>query len=254
MIDIYQKVKFAGTDTLALGFEITGFKDEPALAKSSAIDVPGGDGYLDVAAAQFGGPRYSNGQHTFELTGDDPMIDFAKKKTELLNLLQGQTLDYELSWDPGYTYRGKFSVTSPTDEDFFPMLEISVDRHPYKHKPDQTFRVAAGGGATVDLPSGRKRVSPVIECTRPTVVTCNGVSVTIPAGSHKVRGLYLHSGKNRMYLNSTPDLTPAKWEDYAANTWGDYAEMTWAEVAWRGHERPTGEQYNVYITYEWGDL
>lgn len=238
----------------AYGAVVTGASIGDPETKTYSVDIPGGDGAIDLTEAAAGQPVYSNREIRVAMVVEADREAFSTLITRIRSSMHGRRLPVECSWDPGYSYEGRVSIevgaSLPTAGEF----EIVVDANPYKRKPDQTYRVRAGGGATVDLPSGRMRVSPVFECSRATVVTCNGVSETLPVGSHKVRGLYLREGKNRMYLNSTPDLTPATWGDYAGDTWGDHAGMTWAEVAWRGRERPTGDQYDVFITYEWGDL
>lgn len=247
------QMTIGGVDIDDLGLKLLRTMElKPPEPKTVYVSVPGGDGVLDLTEAATGDVAYSNREQAFVF---DATGDFEAAKTRVSNMLHGRRLEYTVPGDPGYTYKGRFAVEEYEEARAGRgRIRIAVSADPYKRKPDQTFRVRAGGGADVRLPSGRMRVSPVFECSRPTVVTCNGVSATIPAGAGKVRGLYLHEGKNDMYVNSTPDLTAAAWGDFASDTWGDYAGMTWAEVAWRGHERPTGDQYDVFVTYEWGDL
>lgn len=236
------------------GLMFDSFEQEEPEELVNYVDVPGRDGPLDLTEALTGGPVYGSRTFDFNLSVLGDPSGFAAKMTAIRSLILGKRLPFRLSWESGYEYRGRFGIASTVSELLAGTFAVHVTAEPYKRKPDHTYKVRAGGGATVDLPSGRMRVSPVFECSRPTVIACNGLSETLPVGAHKVRGLYLSEGENRMYLNSTPDLTPSKWEDYAADTWGDHSGMTWAEVAWRGHERPTGDEYDVFITYEWGDL
>lgn len=237
------------------GFTVTNESKWPvAVPKIYTVDIPGGDGSIDLTDAMAGAVAFSDVEHTIVFATADVAGSFGKRQ-KLVNALSGKLLEYELSWDPGYTYRGRWSFGDvEIVGDRYAKLTVPTRTEPYKRKPDLTYRVKAGGGANVRLPSGRMRVSPVFDCARPAVVTCNGLSKTLPAGSHKVRGLYLREGENDMYVNSSPDLTAALWGDLSAYKWGDFGGATWAEAAWRGHERPTGDQYDVYVTYEWGDL
>lgn len=235
------------------GLILSSFGSENPQPKTSYVDIPGGNGSLDMTEA-LGEVAFDDRTFDFDFHMLAEPGEFERAMTGFRSDVMGKLVAFKISWDPDYEFKGRFSIASTEHRLWKCSATIHVVAEPYKRKPDQALRVRAGGGANVDLPSGRMSVSPVLECSRATVVACNGVSETLPAGSHKVRGLYLHEGVNKMYLNSTPGLAPSKWEDYAADTWGDCSGMTWAEVAWRGHERPTGDQYDVYVTYEWGDL
>ena len=238
----------------AYGAVVTGASIGDPETKTYSVDIPGCDGAIDLTEAAAGQPVYSNREIRVAMVVEADREAFSALITRIRSSMHGRRLPVECSWDPGYSYDGRVSIevgaSLPTAGEF----EIVVDADPYKRKPDQTVRIAAGGGAHRLVESGRMRVRPTFECKRPFTVSCNGVSATLPAGASKVRGIYFNQGYNDVYANSSLGGGPATWADLAGNTWGGLDGKTWADLGWIGADKPTGADYDVYVTYEWSDL
>lgn len=266
-----------------MGFSIQ-VEDTPPQGKFYTIDIPGGNGVIDVTEALAGDVVFSNRRHVITMTHENPEVDFERVKTKVMNAWNGRRLKYRLSRDPGYTYDGRFSVTAFSDDfEPFPVITVTIDAQPYKSKGVQTFRVNAAGGIVVTLESGRMPVCPTFEFASETIVDANGCFARMQPGSYKINDLWLSEGTNEIYLNSYLGDGNVPMSTYADDLIGDYARNRISDLIWDGvragavlisdweldtigmhaGERivdaefgvsAESERYAVYIDYDWRDL
>lgn len=257
--------------------------------KTYTVDIPGGNGSIDLTEALSGDVNYSNRKQefTFYVIG---VKDFEAFKSELNCLIHGRAFDYKITMDPEYTYHGRFTVSSYTHGMYsvgkVGKIVISIDADPYKTKGFQTFFTNSVGGKLIRLQNGRKPVRPIIETDGPIKVICNNVEIQLPAGTWTVNDFLFKPGINDLYLRAT-DYNPTttwsyigqktwkevgskRWfewmyakddgEEIQVKKWSDVEKLSWSEVStyrWYDlltmHQRSTGEAI-VYIKYEWSDL
>ena len=266
-----------------------GYTLEPPEPKTYVIDVPGGNGNIDLTDALFGDTAYKNRKQefTFYVIATE---NFEKVKTEVTNFLHGKSFDYQITMDPEYTYHGRFTVSGSNHETYsigiVGVISISIDAAPYKTKGMKVYKLNATGGSVYRFESGRKRVQPTFECSNPTIVGFKGEEFTLPQGSYKCPGVWFDEGWNEVYLNSrvietltwdelearemmwneieahrwfdlsrldTPgtDLTGLTWDQIAEYRWDDLATKTWDDIS---YVDAGGRNYTTYVSYEWGDL
>ena len=242
---------------------LDGYTLSPPEPKTYTVDIPGGDGVIDLTQALTGDVAYKNRQQTFPFMVVNP-DSFERVKTDVSNFLHGKEFDYQITMDPGYTYHGRFTVTEYSHALYaYPGLVgtfmVSVDAEPYKSKGLQTYRLNATGGKMFRLESGRKPVHPVIECTQPCKVRWKDVITQVPAGTYRLNDVLFTDGFNEIYINS--------WTFYNI-TWGELGEgaahqMTWDEASkyrWDDIQRLEGDVYDVpqrwedIFRYRWDDL
>ena len=235
----------------------------PPEPKTYTVDIPGGDGIIDLTSALTGDVAYSNRSQSFTFMVVEP-DSFERVKTDVSNFLHGKSFDYQMTMDPGYTYHGRFSVTEYSHSVYaYPGLvgafTVSVDADPYKLKGHMTYQLNATGGKMFRLESGRKPVHPVVECTQPCKVRWKNVIVQVPAGTYRLNDVLFTQGYNEIYINS--------WEFFNI-TWGEVDEggahqMTWEEASkyrWDDIQRLEGDVYDVpqrwedIFGYRWDDL
>lgn len=119
--------------------------------KTELIDVPGGDGVIDLTEF-FGEVKYKNRKlaFTFE-TISKP--DFLLQFSTVQNLLHGQKTDIYLSDDNGWYYTGRVSVNEWKADRGIGRFTVDCDCEPYKHKyTAQTVSLA--GRNLIDLDAG----------------------------------------------------------------------------------------------------
>ena len=269
-----------------------GYVLNPPEPKTYSVDIPGGNGKLDLTESLLGDTSYNNRKQEFEFYVIDPE-SFEATKTAVRNFLHGKSYDYQLTMDPGYTYTGRFKVESYSHKQYtigqVGLIKISVDAKPFKRYADKIYRINAIGGITVYLESGRKSVRPVVECDGPLKVIHNGKLTTLPQGTWTLNDVVLKYGVNPIYFNSF-DVHSFTWKDFTNNsiTWGDFKKQPlykwynlnglktsvikkWSDVASNTWESLSDSKWSdliyqvdtsseikdikdVYVKYEWGDL
>ena len=242
---------------------LDGYTLSPPEPKTYTVDIPGGDGVIDLTSALTGDVAYSNRSQSFTFMVVDP-DSFERVKTDVSNFLHGKSFDYQMTMDPGYTYHGRFSVTEYTHTVYaYPGLvgafTVEVDADPYKLKGHMTYQLNATGGKMFRLESGRKPVHPVVECTQPCKVRWKDVTTQVPVGTYRLNDVLFTQGFNEIYINS--------WEFFNI-TWGEVDEggahqMTWEEASkyrWDDIQRLEGDVYDApqrwedIFGYRWDDL
>lgn len=242
---------------------LDGYTLSPPEPKTYTVDIPGGDGVIDLTSSLTGDVAYNNRSQEFTFMVVEP-DSFERVKTDVSNFLHGKSFDYEMTMDPGYTYHGRFTVSEYSHAKYaYPGLvgafTISVDAEPYKLKGHMTYRLNATGGKMFRLESGRKPVHPVVECTQPCKVRWGDVLTQVPAGTYRLNDVLFTEGYNEIYINS--------WTFYNI-TWGELGQgaahqMTWDEATryrWDDLQRLEGDTMDVpqkwedLAQYRWSDL
>lgn len=216
---------------------LDGYELNPPQPKTYTVDIPGGDGVIDLTTALTGDVVYENRSQkfTFALINVE---DFENVKMEVSNFLHGKAFDYQITMDPGYTYHGRFTVDTYTHQMYasgkLGLIEVSVDAEPYKLKDHCVYKLNATGGQMFRLESGRKPVHPTIECTVPCQVTWKGNLTVVPAGTYRLNNVLFEDGFNEIYINSR-----------------SFWNITWAEVAQGGDNQLT---WGEASQYRWDDI
>ena len=271
---------------------LDGYTLSPPEPKTYTVDIPGGDGVIDLTSALTGDVAYSNRSQSFTFMVVDP-DSFERVKTDVSNFLHGKSFDYQMTMDPGYTYHGRFSIAEYSHAVYaYPGLvgvfTVDIDADPYKSKGLQTYQLNATGGKMFRLESGRKPVHPVIECTQPCRVRWKDVVTVVPVGTYRLNDVLFTDGFNEIYINSRElfntswaDLDSGgthamTWDSASSYRWDDIQRMDgnimdvprqWSEIsglrweeladkAWADIDFRTEEapDTSVYLSYDWKDL
>lgn len=256
---------------------------KPPEPRFHLIDVPGRNGPIDATEALAGDVAFSSREFEFAFRAIDPS-GFESLKTRLSNFLHGRRFDFQLSWDPGYTYSGRFAIVEYRIASRVGRIVMRVTADPYKSKGRMAYRLNACGGRMYRFECGRKPVQPVIECRTPTRVTFDGRTVMLGAGTFQLNDVLFTQGWNELYVNSFEvfattwdDVAGYRWDDVGsmrwdevcalgvdggtvkATTWDDVAERRWSELSgktWNDlkYQPADDGDYETYLTYEWSDL
>lgn len=279
-VDLTAEFKMVLSDNYTLG---------PPEIKTYTVDIPGGNGKIDLTESLLGDTAYGNRKQefTFYIISTS---DFEKNKTEVSNFLHGKSFDYKMTMDPGYTYHGRFSVTEYAHAVYnlgtVGVIKVEIDAKPFKLKDEQVFSIDAVGGKTVYLESGRMRVRPAVETDGFLKVIFNNKLITLPQGTWTINDVLLTEGSNEIYFNSydirnltwgdlkTSHITWRRfkekrlyewykangdgnyvnkvWSDLSGNTWASVSKETWADQVYKYDETKVVKK--VYVKYDWGDL
>ena len=242
-VDLTEKFKMVLVD---------GYTLSPPSPKTYTVDIPGGNGKLDLTEALIGDIVYGNRKQEFIFYAINTE-NFEKLKTEVSNFLHGQAFYYQMTMDPEYTYHGRFTVSSYSHSKYtvgvVGTIKIKIEADPFKFKKAQIVKVNAVGGQVLNLKSGRMSVRPMIETDGFTKIIYNNKLETLSQGTWDINDFILTEGDNEVYVNSF-DIRNLKWKELKTDkiTWGDfkkqrlfewykyngngvYANKTWANLA-----------------------
>lgn len=244
-VDLYERFGLVMTDDYTLG---------PPAPKSYEVDVPGGDGSIDVTEAVFGDAAYGDREMSFRFLVERGRTRFWQALTDAMSYLHGRRYDFELSFDPGYTYNGRFKVDEAYSRMHHGVVAVSVRARPYKFARHVRERVAAAGGVTVDLVCGRRRQCPTITCNRVTQIKVGDeLTARLPVGVWTVPELWLGPGHNSVYVNSAPYECDALVSDHAAKRASELAGSRVYET-FRKSVPQDLDGYEVWFEYDIEEL
>lgn len=238
--------------TLKYGLIIAdGYKLDPPEVKKYEVDIPGGDGVIDLTDSLLGDSAYKNREIEF----DCYIIDIGRFEdimTEINRELHGKAFDFKMTMDPEYTYHGRFKISDQKQNMYMNGLvgyfKMTIDSNPYKYKNDAIYRINAVGGINVEFLSGRKRVRPTIETDGFLKVIFNNKLFNLPQGTWTVNDILFKEGINEIYFNSY-DIKNLTWSDLKKmkTTWREFKKKRlyeWYKSQGNGH----------YVNETWDDI
>jgi hypothetical protein len=254
------------------------------------VEVPGRSGYIDLTESLTGDVIYSGYDSKYKfisVSQNDRKEYYERLATTIKNDLHGRKVEYVKSWESGYTYTARVSVSYSFDR-YRLDVTIGLENEPYKSKGKQVYALNATGGKMYRLESGRKPVRPYLECSQPCIINWQGAESVIGAGSWRLNDVLFTQGWNEIYLNSFrfwnikwedvsadgkhtlawdeasgkrwDDLqrlggdfqdVPQEWGDLRYTTWEEVVQKKWTDVDFRNEAVPATI---VYLTYDWEDL
>lgn len=247
---------------------VDGYELNPPEPKTYTVDIPGGDGVIDLTESLSGDVSYENRSQKFSFAlmnmkgiNDTTIQEFERIKTQLSNFLHGKSFDYQLTMDPGYTYHGRFTIESYGQTMYsngrLGAIVINIDAEPYKSKGVQSYKLNAVGGRLFRLESGRKPVHPTIECSQPVDITFGETFLTVPAGTHRINDVLFRQGFNEIYINSYHfwNITWSEIDEDGSHemTWGDAESYRWDDIQRLGGDVEESTWEDVAIK-RWNDL
>ena len=178
--------------------------------KTETIDIPGGDGVLDLTE-YFGDTKYNNRNLTFEFSTMVPKSDFMAVFSAVQNALHGKRMAITLDEDPEWYYTGRISVSEWKAEKNIGKLTIDCDCEPYKKQTRPTVITRAVSGTdTIVLTNSRKRVVPEVVIASETGLNIAfglGNVWDLGSGSFTLPELELAEGENTVTVTGTGTIT-----------------------------------------------
>lgn len=119
--------------------------------KTNYVDIPGGDGTLDLSEVVSGEIKYKDLTLTFEFHVVDDMSEWDSKVSEITNYLHGRNMKIVQSADPDYYYFGRCTVDKFSSSKALGTIAIKCVVKPYKLKHNITinsYEIDTEGKAT----------------------------------------------------------------------------------------------------------
>jgi hypothetical protein len=242
-VDVFDEYGAVMTDGYDLG------SPEP---KTYTVDVPGGNGYVDLTDALTGDCVYGAREQTFELLF--PTVDFWPTYRRFKAAFHGRAFDYQvLGIDGEGTYHGRFSVAEHYARATYGVVKLKVEAEPFRLVRNVLETVAAGGGAELRVQAGRCPVKPVFHTRRATAVSMDGRTAVLPAGNWTLDWLWIGDVPNVVFIDSAPDQYGNVTISKIGNTvMSNVAAKRVCDLSWDG--KPSGQAYDVQVTYDVKEL
>ena len=187
----------------------------PPQIKTHYIEIPGGDGVIDLTESLTGRPTFGNRTGSFEFYVDNDFKDWTHLYSELLAQFHGQQLMAILEDDPKYYYFGRFSVNNWKSDAARSSIVIDYNVDPYKRslhsstddwiwdtfnfETDLAFvyrNIVIDAERTVRIIGGNMPVIPTIVVSTSMVAVFKGKAYQLNAGENYLNGIVIQNGEN----------------------------------------------------------
>ncbi len=110
----------------------------PPSVKTNMVNIPGGDGVLDLTTALAGRPTYNNRTGSWTFYVQNGFKDWTELYSEIMVYLHGRTFTAILEDDPTYYYEGRFAVNQWKSDQQWSQIVIDYNVGPYKKNINHT--------------------------------------------------------------------------------------------------------------------
>lgn len=199
----------------------------PPTVKENMVNIPGGDGVLDLTASLAGRPTYNNRTGSWTFYVQNGFKDWSVLYSEIMVYLHGRTFKAILEDDPAYFYEGRFSVNQWKSDKDYSQIVINYNVGPYKKEINNIgsdwlwdpFNFETGiirnyknlsvlTSLTVVVEGDMMDSVPVIIASASGMqVTYEGKTYSLSKGANTIPQIVLHSGENTLIFAGQGTIT-----------------------------------------------
>ena len=106
--------------------------------KTHILELPGGDGVIDLTTAITGYPVYGNRTGSFTFVAPAPQNRWQSLISQIAERLHGQRLEIRLDDDPGWFYEGRVALNVGACDRQYGTIVVDYDVGPYKWAENRT--------------------------------------------------------------------------------------------------------------------
>ncbi len=176
----------------------------PPKPKTKYVDIPGGDGQIDLTDALAGRPAYSNREGSIEFlvmnnyAPEGPSdYNWVNAYSSVMQFLHGKRVRAVLEDDPDYYYEGRVTVDSWNTNKDWSTISISYSFYPYRYLSDPTTLFTLENGTIAinngeDFPSnnGARTVGDPIQFSKGDVISIKQIPGMLGPPDHLDSVLY----------------------------------------------------------------
>ena len=180
--------------------------------KTNYVDIPGGDGSLDLSEVVAGEIKYNDYVIPLEFHVIDENLDWDSKVSEIANCLNGKKKNIIISSDSDYYFVGiRCEVSEFNSNKRLGNIAINCRVKPYKLKRIETSYSVDLGNTTmtkeIRINNDRMTTRPTIICSKNVIVSFKGNSYALNAGTHKILDILFKEGLNLLTVEGTGTFT-----------------------------------------------
>lgn len=187
----------------------------PAIPKTNLLDIPAGDGSLDLTEA-LGVIRYHDREFVFNFTVNPlSKMTFEEKITQVSNALNGRAFNIMLDKDPDWYWEGRCIVNEHSQNKMIGKIVVKAIVRPYKLRPEiarHTLSFKSFDTTVTVVNNGRKTVVPELSFENvPVEFTLEGKRYKVTKIDTKViPDFQLKEGDNEIVLHGFTGYGSAK--------------------------------------------
>ena len=205
-------ITFGDTHTYdSWGLFLIDFTMELPPAKTKYVDLPIGNGSVDMTEAIFGDVSYGERTAAFQFAVKLPFSDRIALQNTIAAYLHGRRMRIVLPDDPYHYYMGRVQLTSGMiREGTVDNLAMEAICEPYKYKMFPTVvsgAVPAGGTVTRSCLNSRMRVIPEITVSAAATIIFGGSTYSVNAGTWKLTNVVFVEGDNEITITAAAGTT-----------------------------------------------
>ena len=192
-------ILFGNYNTLDWGLTLLDIVMSSPVPKTKYIDLPIGNGSIDMTEAIYGDVSYSDREATFVVGLKISLADRTLTQEFITNALHGRRMSIMLPDDPYHYYMGRLSVGPLRLNGTVANMEITAICDPYKYKSALTVvsdTIPGGGTVALSCTNARMRVIPEITVSAAVSIGFGGNSYAIGAGTWKLTDVAFKEGIN----------------------------------------------------------
>lgn len=175
--------------------------------KTETVDIPGGDGVIDLTEA-FGEVKFKNRKITLNFSTTVPQSQFLELFSKIQNKIHGRKMKIILDSDPEFWYYGRIKVDKWKTDKNIGRITVECDCEPYKYKLYKTIRTEIiTGSVTLAFANLQKTVSPKIKLSNSAKILFNSVTYELTAGSYCSPDIVFVEGNNLMTITGNTAIT-----------------------------------------------
>ena len=181
--------------------------DDPK-PKEIYVDIPNGDGALDLTEALTGEVHYESRpfEAVFTIKPETYSVELVRYLRSYLN---GKQRTIRTKEEPGYYLIGR-CATSVKKDGVLAVLTVKATCQPWKYKNDVTAintTIGASGTNTLNLTNERRRVIPTITASAAVTIVFNGQTISVNDGTQRLTNIALSYGNNALTITGAAGTT-----------------------------------------------
>lgn len=195
----------------------------PPGVKTQYVDIPGGNGQVDLTESLTGYPLYENRTGSFEFYVENGHKKWNVLYSEIMNFLHGKSLTAYLEDEIDYVYIGRFNVNEWKSDKWWSLITIDYNVYPYKKDRIGSlgnwlwdpFNFETGiardysdliilGSMIYSIAPSEEPISPTIKLVSGSVsVSFNGSSYNLQSGNNYIPEIVITNSNNTLVFSGS---------------------------------------------------
>ncbi|HBA50091.1 MAG TPA: mtfA protein [Lachnospiraceae bacterium] len=195
----------------------------PPSPKTNYIDIPGGDGSLDLTESLTGDVQYGTRAIKFTFATIKPRRKWADLYSDIQDCIHGQRMKVIMDEDPSFYYIGRAAVNSWESSEKYSTVVVDAEVEPYKYERASSMEawewdsfnfetgiireygnLAVDGELDLEIMGRRKKVIPSFtvnsEGGEGLEVSFEGAVYRLPDGTSRILNIATKEGSNMLHF------------------------------------------------------